>query len=73
MQVEPNYEVEAITWREYLQRATKYAEMRISKLRNIFDFDSSEKFNLDIVKIAIFENFFDFECSEGGEGVEDAS
>ena len=48
-------------------------EPKISKLRNIFDFDSNEKFNLDIAKIAIFENFFDFECSEGGEGVEDAS
>ena len=51
----------------------RYAEMWISKLRNIFDFDSNEEFNLDIAKIAIFENFFDFECSEGGEGVEDAS
>ena len=73
MKVEPNYEAEPITWREYLQRATKYAEMRISKLRNIFDFDSNEEFNLDIAKIAIFKNFFDFGCSESGEGVEDAS
>ena len=27
--VEPNYEAEPITWREYLQRATKYAEMGV--------------------------------------------
>ena len=29
MTVEPNYEAESITWREYLQRATKYAEMGV--------------------------------------------
>ena len=29
MKVEPNYEAEPITWREYLQRATKYAEINI--------------------------------------------
>ena len=27
MKVEPNYEPEPITWRKYIQRATKYAEM----------------------------------------------
>ena len=27
MKVESNYEVEPITWREYLERATRYAEM----------------------------------------------
>ena len=29
MKVEPNYEAESFTWREYLQRATKYVEMRV--------------------------------------------
>ena len=29
MKVEPNYEAERITWREYLQRATKYSEMGV--------------------------------------------
>ena len=29
MKVEPNYEAEPFMWREYLQRATKYAEMRV--------------------------------------------
>ena len=29
MKVEPNYEPDPITWREYLQRATKYAEMGV--------------------------------------------
>ena len=30
MKVEPNYEAEPITWREYLQRASKYAEMGVN-------------------------------------------
>ena len=29
MKVESNYEVELITWREYLERATRYAEMGV--------------------------------------------
>ena len=29
MKVEPNYEAESVTWREYLQRATRYAEMEV--------------------------------------------
>ena len=29
MKVEPNYEAEPITWREYLERATRYAEMGV--------------------------------------------
>ena len=29
MKVEPNSDAESITWREYLQRATKYAEMAV--------------------------------------------
>ena len=29
MKMEPNYGAESITWREYLQRATKYAEMEV--------------------------------------------
>ena len=29
MKVEPNSDAESITWREYLQRATKYAEMGV--------------------------------------------
>ena len=56
---------------EYYERCRD--EPKISKLLNIFDFDISEKFNLDTAKIEIFENFFDFGCSEGEDGMEDAS
>ena len=29
MKVEPNYEAEPFTWRDYLERATKYVEMGV--------------------------------------------
>ena len=29
MNVEPNYEAEPFTWREYLQRATRYSEIGV--------------------------------------------
>ena len=32
MNVKPNYEGEPFTWREYLQRATRYSEMGVYTL-----------------------------------------
>ena len=29
MKVEPNYGAEALTWREYLERAARYAELGV--------------------------------------------